>query len=70
MNQNVQPGLEAIVMLYLDDCVGVFAAEVFLPSNVAKCPSRASSNELGALVRSGISPLSMPTFCKHKHLSL
>lgn len=51
-----------MVWLYLDDCVGVFAAEVFRPSNVARCPSRASSNELGALVRSGISPLSMPTF--------
>lgn len=47
---------------YADDCVGVFAADVFLPSNVARCPSNASSNELGAFVKSGMSPLSIPTF--------
>ena len=47
---------------YLDDCVGVFAADPFLPSRLAKCPSRASNNELGAFVKSGISPLSIPTF--------
>lgn len=45
-------------------CVGVLAAEPFLPSIVARCCSKASNKELGALVRSGRSPLSMPTFLK------
>lgn len=40
----------------------MFAADVFRPSSVARCPSSASSSELGAFVKSGISPLSMPTF--------
>jgi hypothetical protein len=49
--------------LYLAVCVGVFAAdEVFFPSSVFKCCSSASNNELGALVKSGISPLSIPMF--------
>lgn len=47
---------------YLDDWVGVLAADVLRPSNDARCPSNASNNELGALVKSGISPLSIPTF--------
>ena len=51
---------------YLDDCVGVFAADPLRPSKEARWPSSASSNELGAFVRSGISPLSMPTFCVMK----
>lgn len=42
--------------------MGVFAADDFRPSSVARCPSSASSSELGAFVKSGISPLSMPTF--------
>lgn len=46
----------------LEDCVGVLAADPLRPSRVARWPSRASSNELGAFVKSGISPLSMPTF--------
>lgn len=49
--------------VYLAVCVGVFAAdEVFFPSSVFKCCSSASNNELGAFVKSGISPLSMPMF--------
>lgn len=47
---------------YLADCVGVFAADPFFPSNEARCCSRASSKLLGAFVKSGISPLSIPTF--------
>lgn len=54
--------------IYLADCVGVFAAEPFFPSSVFKCCSRASSNELGAFVRSGISPLSMPMFWRNENL--
>lgn len=50
------------MQFYLAVCVGVLAAEPFLPSSVAKCPSSASNKLLGALVKSGISPLSIPTF--------
>lgn len=46
----------------LDDWVGVLAVDPFRPSTEAKCPSSASNKELGAFVKSGMSPLSMPTF--------
>lgn len=46
----------------LVDCVGVFAADPFRPSTEARWPSNASNKELGAFVKSGISPLSIPTF--------
>lgn len=51
---------------YLDDCVGVLAADVLRPSSVARWPSKASNNELGAFVKSGMSPLSIPTFCSER----
>lgn len=50
---------------YLEFCVGVVVLD-FFPSIAARCCSKASSKLLGALVKSGISPLSIPTFYKKK----
>lgn len=52
---------------YLAVCVGVLAADVgFFPSSVFKCCSSASNKELGAFVKSGMSPLSIPIFCNNQ----